>query len=189
MKSGGSALKNKNIIINLLHVDDLTPEFLKTFHRFQETTRVLYVTSHDTLEQKEDHFIDHWNDEKKQQVIESLKQCIEGNGRVVGAYENGLLIGFANIEGLLFGSEKKYAELPFIHVSNDKRGSGIGRMLFERCCEEARKLGAHKLYIAAHPSIETQHFYQRLGCTLAAEINPDILAKEPLDIQLEKQLY
>ena len=81
-----------------------------------------------------------------------------------------------------------YVELPYIHVSRELRGSGIGKRLFEICCKEAKLLGAKKLYIAAHPSVETQRFYKHRGCTLASEINTVIFNKEPLDLQMEYPL-
>ena len=68
------------------------------------------------------------------------------------------------------------------------RGRGIGKKLFEVCCEKAKLLGAEKLYIAAHPSVETQRLYKHMGCTLASEINAQILNKEPLDLQMERLL-
>ncbi|WNB92151.1 GNAT family N-acetyltransferase [Bacillus sp. NEB1478] len=177
-----------NVNYSVLNMEDLTPNLLKHFNRYQETKRVLFLNK-DALEQKEDYFIDRWDDNKKEDVIDSLKQCIAGNGAVIGAFEDSRLIGFANVEGMLFGSIYQYVELPYIHVSNEVRGMGIGKKLFHYCCLEAEKLGADKLYIAAHPSVETQAFYKRLGCILATEINLIILAKEPLDIQLEKHLH
>ena len=92
------------------------------------------------------------------------------------------------MESNRFGTRKEYVELPYIHVSQELRGSGIGKRLFEICCEIAKQLGAEKLYIAAHPAVETEHFYKQMGCTLAREINPQILNKEPLDLQMERLL-
>ncbi|HSP47281.1 MAG TPA: GNAT family N-acetyltransferase, partial [Clostridiaceae bacterium] len=56
------------------------------------------------------------------------------------------------------------------------------------CCEEARRMGAGKLYISSHSSEETQRFYESVGCVDAKEINPVLLAREPFDIQLEFDL-
>ena len=54
--------------------------------------------------------------------------------------------------------------------------------------EKARSLGAKKLYISATPSENTVNYYMRLGCILAAEINPELFALEPEDIHLEYNL-
>ncbi|GED66829.1 hypothetical protein BRE01_05310 [Brevibacillus reuszeri] len=176
--------KNANILYRTLQLPDFSPTLLGSFHRYQETTRVWYEKDGQYL-QKEDHFIDEWDDHKKEQVISSLRACVASGGVVVGAYVEDACIGFVNVEGARFGSKQQYVEMPYIHVSNDWRGAGLGRKLFAHCCEQARQLGATKLYIAAHPSVETQHFYRSIGCTYAKEINEEILAKEPLDIQME----
>ena len=129
--------------------------------------------------------MEEWTDGKKEQVIQSLQNCLKLGGAVISAIHQGEVVGFANIENLFFGSSNQYLELPYIHVSNEFRQNGIGKKLFHLCCEKAKQMGAKKLYIAAHPSIESQHFYQSVGCTYAFEINQKIYDKEPLDIQLE----
>ena len=55
-------------------------------------------------------------------------------------------------------------------------------------CEEARQLGADKLYISAHSSKESQAAYRALGCSFAEEINEELAAAEPFDVQLEYKL-
>ena len=55
-------------------------------------------------------------------------------------------------------------------------------------CEEARRLGADKLYISAHSSKESQAAYRALGCTRAEEVNAELAAAEPFDIQMEYSL-
>jgi N-acetylglutamate synthase-like GNAT family acetyltransferase len=171
-------LDSQSIHINLL----------ENFNRFQETKRV-WFKENDQYKVKDDTFLEQWNDEKKREVIQSLLNCMELRGIVVGAFNNNELVGFSNIESELFGAQKEYVELPFIHVSHEARGSGIGKIMFALCCEKAKRLGAKKLYIAAHPSEETQHFYKAVGCEYASEANPKIVEREPLDIQLEFALY
>ena len=170
-----------------LSVEDLQDDFQSTFNRYQETHQVL-VKYQDQLIMKKDSFVDDWNHEKKSAVVHSLRYCIQAGGSVIGVYRERELIAFANVENEKFGTYSDYVELPYIHVSREVRGSGIGKKLFEICCEEAKLLGAKKLYVAAHPSVETQHFYKKMGCTLASEINPTIFNKEPLDLQMEYPL-
>lgn len=179
-------MKNK-ITCRLLELADLNHNFLAEFNRYQVTDQV-WFKENNQYKIKSDHFIDEWNDDKKALVIEDLRKCLSNGGIVIGSYDEDGLAGFANIESLLFGSKKEYAELPYIHVSSELRCSGIGRELFMKCCKEAKKLGAVKLYIAAHPSIESQGFYKAMGCKHAVEINESILEREPLDLQLEKLL-
>lgn len=176
-----------DIMVRLLDASDLHKDALKYFNRHQVTNRVRYMHN-DTFLYKEDHFIDDWDDQKKQKVINELLQCIANNGIVAGAYHEDRLIGFANVEARFFGRNNEYLELPYIHLSKEYRGLGIGRRLLLLCCEKAKEMGAAKLYIAAHPSEESQQFYIRMGCMPAVEVNEEILAREPLDIQLEIKL-
>lgn len=170
-----------------LSLEEVQENFLSTFNRYQETQQVL-VKHNDLLIMKTDSFVDDWDDDKKLSVIQSLRACIHAGGSVIGVYHQIDLIAFANVESTRFGIHNEYVELPYIHISHDLRGSGIGKKIFGICCEKAKQLGAKKLYIAAHPSIETQHFYRQMGCTLASEINAQILNKEPLDLQMERLL-
>jgi len=170
-----------------LTLTDLHSGALHQFNRFQKTKKIL--VNHDgDLRVKDTHFIDEWDKNKKAQVIESLRHCICNGGVVVGVYLTKALIGFANVENQFFGSNNQYLELSFIHVSNGFRFTGIGRTLFAMCCKKASANGAKKLYISAHPSKETQAFYNAIGCVLAEEINQKIFDREPLDIQIEYTL-
>jgi ribosomal protein S18 acetylase RimI-like enzyme len=170
----------------LLDLTSLQSTNLNKFNRYQETNRVWYKDKDtDQFNIKADHFVEQWNDDKKMLVLRDLEECVKLGGIVVGAFLERDIIGFANVEGELFGSKKEYRELSYIHVSNEYRNYGIGKKLFQLCCEKAKEIGTKKLYIAAHPSEETQHFYRKLGCTYAGEINQVIFNKEPLDIQLE----
>lgn len=175
------------IMCKVLGLEDLKDTFLHGFNRYQVTDQVVFKDNH-LYKVKSDYFIDDWDDNKKSRVIHDLRTCIAEGGKVIGAYEEEALAGFANIKSPFFGSQMKYIELPYIHISRERRGTGIGKKLFTKCCEEAKILGAEKLYIAAHPSVESQGFYTAMGCIEAVEINEKIVSREPLDIQLEKIL-
>lgn len=179
--------KVENIILRELGSRDLIPDFLMKFNRYQVTNRV-WFKQEDKYKIKDDHFIEQWNNEKKTLVIDDLHNCIKSGGIVIGAFRGSDLIGFASIAGEIFGRNREYLELSYIHVSNEYRNMGIGKKLFEQCCIKAKEKGCKKLYIAAQPSVESQHFYKSIGCTYAVEINRRILDKEPLDIQLEYSL-
>jgi len=173
-----------NIEYKSLHISELHERLLQDFERFQITNSVWFKTDVG-FSVKEDHFIDQWDHQKKKRVIEDLKTCLRNGGIVYGAFADNQLAGFANVENRRFGEHYQYVELPYIHVSKPFRGYGIGKGLFTRCCTAAKYLGAQKLYIAAHPSVESQQFYNRMGCTFAEEVNKEISDREPLDLQLE----
>jgi len=168
-------------------MDEFDDTLLLNFDRYQETNQVWVQVGNQTVVQ-ENHFIEQWGDEKKRQVVGMLRECTRRGGVVLGAFEGDNLVGFANLQPELFGSERQYVELHYMHVSAGHRDRGVGRRLFELCCIRARRLGALKLYVGAHPSVETQEFYRALGCTLAQEVNQRTFQREPTDIQLEYAL-
>ncbi|MEJ6529331.1 GNAT family N-acetyltransferase [Exiguobacterium sp. USCH10] len=173
-----------NDTIHLL-TERIALDFLTTFERFQETHRIYAVDSNGELYQKDEHYIDEWDDAKKQQVIEILNYYIDRGGVVVATQKSETLLGFAGLDGHLLGTEGQYLNLGFIHASRPNRGQGIGKVLFERVCQAAIERGAKKLYIGANPAVDTYHFYEAMGCIVAEEIVPEIYKEEPLDLQLE----
>ena len=92
------------------------------------------------------------------------------------------------MEGGIFGKTNRYMDLSCIHVSQDMRHSGIGRRLFDEARRFARAHGAQKLYISAHSAVESQAFYEAMGCVDAQEIQRAHAEKEPFDRQLECML-
>ncbi|MCI9082195.1 MAG: GNAT family N-acetyltransferase [Lachnospiraceae bacterium] len=134
------------------------------------------------------YYIEDWNDAQYEFLVKCLKNTVVTGGFVFGVFEGSRMIGFASVESRRFGSGGQYVQLSCIHVSWESRGKGLGRGLFQCVCSAARKLGAEKLYISAHPSQETQTFYHRLGCVEAKEYNEEIAAAEPGDCQLEYNL-
>lgn len=137
---------------------------------------------------KSDPFIDDWSEGDYIFLVKCLRNTIRMGGGVFGAFSDEKLKGFVSVEGILFGSEKQYADLSSIHVSQDMRGVGIGRKLFMEAEEYAKKCGAKKLYISAHSAVETQAFYKAMGCVEALEYNKQHVEKEPFDCQLEYTL-
>lgn len=130
-------------------------------------------------------FIDDWSLQEYKELAEYLKNNVEKNGFVAGAFLKGKLKGFVSVEPELFGSNREYLDLSNIHVSQDMRGQGIGRQLFQMAKTFAKSSGAAKLYISAHSAVESQAFYKAMGCTEAIEYNMKLVEKEPFDCQLE----
>lgn len=128
--------KNNHFKYKVLDLGDLDSTLLKNFNRFQETNQV-WFKENDRFNIKADHFFEQWNDEKKGEIIQSLQDCIRTGGVVVAAFVDQNVVGFANVEGELFGSNKEYLELPFIHVTYELRNYGIGRKLLS--CAASRQ--------------------------------------------------
>jgi|GEM_PF-265399 len=163
--------------------NQLNESFLDGYIRYQETTKILLYKDNE-LTEKEVEFIDDWNQKKLIEISRDLKKCIKDGGVVYAAYDQKRVVGFTNLyNDVFFG---KYINVPYLHTCRGYRSYGIGRYLLNLISVEAQRLGAKKLYISSHSSIESQEFYKRTGCVLTEEINQKLLDEEPYDIQLEK---
>lgn len=132
-------------------------------------------------------FTEDWDHARLRAEAEDVLHAIDAEYPVVGAVSGGQIIGYAML-GERLGSQHHYVELVSFHVSAPYRGQGIGRRLFSSICDEARSLGADKLYISAHSSKESQAAYRALGCIHAQEVDAAHAAAEPCDVQMEFDL-
>ncbi len=133
-------------------------------------------------------FEENWSVEQCRKIAAEVAAHMEKDQTAVGAFDKEKVIGFITVSHNLFGNTAKYAELVCFQVSEPYRGMGIGKALFYRACEEAKGLGADKLYISAHSSKESQAAYKALGCVPAKEINRKLAEEEPCDVQMEYSL-
>ena len=141
-----------------------------------------------TWQEQEVHFVDNWTADDKKTVLLTLRSIIAQGGMVVGAFSDKKLKGFAAVKAGLFGPDQEYLDLPYIHVSADMRGRGIGKVLFQLAKDWAKAHGAKKLYISAHSSVESQAFYKAMGCVDAKHYSQEHVKREPYDCQLECRL-
>ncbi len=118
-----------------------------------------------------------------------LEKNIRMNGVAFGAFaESGKLIGFASLKHEIFGKTAKYILLDSIFVSNEVRGNGIGKHLFNLCSDQGKVWGIDKIYICAGSAEETISYYKSIGCTEALEINDELYEQDTRDLQLEYKL-
>ena len=129
-----------------------------------------------------------FNPQELEKMVEETEELVERGGTVYGAFADGTLVGASSVECDFIGSAKDTLQMPILHISKDCRGRGVGQQLMQLVIDKARQLGAKKLYVSATPSRNTIHFYQRMGCIMATEIDPLLFAKEPEDIHLELAL-
>ena len=130
-------------------------------------------------------FTEDWSLEKRRGMAREMAQHPEGEMLGFGAFDGGQLVGYITLNTKALGSRGQYRQVEAFQVSEEHRGMGIGRQLFTRLCQEAKKLGTEKLYISAHSSKESQAAYRRLGCVHAEQIIPAIAEEEPFDVQME----
>jgi N-acetylglutamate synthase-like GNAT family acetyltransferase len=163
---------------------DIKQNLLENFDRYQEIKQ-FYKNENGKWVLKEHEFIGNWDKNRYEEVNNFIKNTINKNGYVFGAYDNRKLIGFAVLLNETFGSKNQYIELKFIHVSNKYRHKGIGKILFNHCIKKAKEIGIEKIYISTNTAEESQRFYLKIGCIDAMEINTKLAEKEPYDRQME----
>ena len=131
---------------------------------------------------------ENWPQVQCREIAEDVAHHINLDQTGFGAFDGERVIGFATVSHRIFGAAARYAQLVCLQISEEYRRQAIGRKLFSLACEEARRLGADKLYISAHSSKESQAAYRALGCTPAEEVNEGLAAAEPFDVQMEYRL-
>ena len=131
---------------------------------------------------------ENWSQIQCREMAEDMVHRINLDQTGFGAFDGERIIGFATVSHHIFGAAARYVQLVCLQISEEYRRQGIGRKLFSLACEEARRLGAEKLYISAHSSKESQAAYRALGCTPAEEVNEGLAAAEPFDVQMEFRL-
>ena len=178
-------MKTDNITYRKLESSDFNDDLLDYYDRYQEITKMWWAEG-DQKVVKEVRFVENWSKEKKQnEVLLELKEIARDGGYVYGAYDDTNLIGFAALGGDFLDEHQEYIQVIQMQVSFGYRGNGIGKRLFQSCIDQALLLGARKLYISGHPSIETQAFYTKLGCVDAVWVDSRLKALEPHDCHLE----
>ena len=131
---------------------------------------------------------ENWSQVQCREIAEDVVHHINLDRTGFGAFDGERIIGFVTVSHRIFGAAARYVQLVCFQISEEYRRQGIGRKLFSMACEEARRLGAEKLYISAHSSKESQAAYRALGCTPAEEVNEELTAAEPFDVQMEYRL-
>lgn len=176
-----------NIVYRELDIKELNINLFKNFERYQDVKKCWRKIDGEWI-LKDIAFVEKWGEVDYEELVNYLTNTINSGGSVYAAFNNNRLIGFASLENERFGTENQYLQLSNIHVSNESRGLGIGKKLFNIMVEEAKKRGAKKLYISSHSSEETRAFYDRLGCVEAEEYNKKLVELEPCDCQLEYKI-
>lgn len=167
-----------------LQTKEIDRQLFKKFERHQKVTQCWRKINGKWII-KDVPFIDQWSEEDYKQLIECLKNTLKTDGIVYGAFLDNTLKGFASVENEFLGQTHEYLDLSSLYVSEDMRGHGIGKRLFQMAAQWAKTHGAKKLYISAHSAVESHAFYKAIGCTEALEYDQRHVEKEPCDCQLE----
>lgn len=167
-----------------LYADEICKDLFNDFIRHQIVTKC-WRKENDQWIIKDAPFIDDWTKEDVQILVSCLKNTVLSNGLVYAAFYEGKLKGFVSVESEIFGGEHRYCDLSSIHISEDMRNNGIGKILFSQAKRWAKQKGAGKLYISAHSAVESQAFYRAMGCVEAKFYHQKHVEDEPYDCQLE----
>lgn len=167
-----------------LSAEEICPALFQHFIRHQVVTKC-WRRENGTWLVKEAPFIDDWDEKDYQLLVSCLRNTIQTGGFVYAAFYQNMLKGFVSVEPGIFGGGHRYMDLSSIHVSEEMRGAGIGKTLFEAAKKWAKEMGAGKLYISAHSAVESQAFYRKMGCVEAKLYHQKHVEAEPFDCQLE----
>ena len=170
-----------------LDKNNFTGHSLDDFVRHQTVTECWRKTGSD-WKLVPNAYEENWSLEQCREIAEDVVHHINLDQTGFGAFDGERIIGFSTVSHRMFGAAAKYVQLVCFQISEEYRRQGIGRKLFSLACEEARRLGADKLCISAHSSKESQAAYRALGCSFAEEINEELAAAEPFDVQMEYRL-
>lgn len=170
-----------------LTAKSITDDLLRDFRRHQ-IVRECWRKENGQWVIKPISFVDDWTDADRLERAARLRQVVREGGAVFAAMENGNIKGYAAMSGHPMGKHLHYLELKYLHVSEEMRGQGLGRALFQKSADWARTHGAEKLYISAHSAVETQAFYHAMGCVEAEEYSQMHVEREPCDCQMEYRL-
>lgn len=80
------------------------------------------------------------------------------------------------------------ANVAELFVTRSHRRTGIATELMRRMGDAAQRSGARQLYVSAVPTESAVSFYLNRGFRPAPEPNPELLALEPDDIHMIKDL-
>lgn len=127
-------------------------------------------------------------DDGEQSVVAQRRECEEylAAGAVgLGAWDGERLVGIGIVKPAL---RPGIAQFAYLHVSRDHRGQGVGSELGSRLERVALESGHTALVVSATPSQNTVRFYRARGFAPMAEPIPELLAREPEDVHMQKLL-
>ena len=152
---------------------------------------VLYVQDGERLIEKEGSWDSPaWDSEGHgEHSVESKKRELHGyldlGGIAIGALIDERLVGLTVVIPQL---RHRLAQLAFLHVSAQWRGTGVGTNLSDRLDDLAGRAGASEMVVSATPSRNTVAFYGARGFIPMAHPLKELADLEPDDIHMHKVL-
>lgn len=126
-----------------------------------------------------------WPVGESEENVLALEKCLRRGGWLYGVFDGQALVAAVVVDNRVIHNQGlSMRQLKFLHISRDYRGQGLGVKLFALACEQGRRFGAEALYVSATESRNTVEFYQRQGCRLVDQADPELFDQEPRDIHL-----
>ena len=182
-----SVVPMSDLTFREISATDIVSPLFAGIQRHQHVTRVVARdgSTGEWVEQPAD-YVDDWDAETIRSLTPYVRNTADTGGLVLGAFDDeDVLVAFVTAESDPMGAAGDYLELTALHVSEELRGRHIGRQLFLRAAHWARERGATKLFLSTNPAIETQRFYEGLGCVDATEPLVPHGVPDPRDRPLE----
>ena len=117
--------------------------------------------------------------------IEDLQTKIDSGYKVLAAFDDDAMVGYAVLREIL---SEGTAQLADLFVSRKYRRCGIGTKLVSEAIGLAKAGGAKKLYVSAVPSESAVGFYLKQGFEPTQDVHPELFALEPEDIHMILEL-
>lgn len=165
------------IEIQLINKKNMNKNSLDNYCRTQNVKRVYRLIDKEYQLIKDEAIMD-WSLEKKRIIANEL---LSTKYIAYGAIEEGKIVGFISVESQLRGER---LVLEMMQVSQEYRGQGLGKKLFEIAKTKAKEMKARQIYISACSSEETIAFYKAMGCKLTDNPIISIAKSEPMDLQM-----
>lgn len=184
------SVSNTEVKVNVAYRQLTRAEIDKLHHIDRtETIEGVYKVREGELVLEPEHWeVPDWGAQEKQRRVAILQALHDQGAMFWGAFDGATLVGMSVLNPTPLSSGEGRLELAGLWVSQAYRKRGIGRALVRRVQEAARRRGARSLYVSATPSESTIRFYQSVGFTLAAKVDPALYAEEPEDVHMEMRL-
>ncbi|MFH1501627.1 MAG: GNAT family N-acetyltransferase [Candidatus Eisenbacteria bacterium] len=151
-----------------------------------ETIEGIYRHEGGRLELKPERFdVTGWPPGDDEVYTPEFEACFDRGGAFRGVFDGDKLVGVVIMDSRFIGRNGDQLQMKFLHVDRARRGTGLGRRLFEEGVEIARSQGARRVYVSATPSEHTIGFYTHLGCAVTDDVDRELFELEPEDIHLE----
>ncbi len=146
-----------------LSAEEICPGLFRHFVRRQQVTRC-WCRENGEWRVKDTPFLDDWTPEDYETLARCLKNTCGAGGSVCAAFCEGALKGLPLWRPACSAAAAGIWNFPAFMCRKSCAGRAWGKSCFMRLYW-ARGQGAKRLYISAHPAVESQAFYRAMGCT------------------------